>query len=127
MQQSSVYSWCKMQQRDFQPTLDVGNTSLRSYFLLHQLPICFRIHFKILLIAFKSLHGLSLHFSSFNPLFCTETPQIREPKAAESPGLKQRGLFLNVFTVLAPTLWNKDPSQYFKKLLKTHLFTLAFV
>ena len=46
---------------------------------LHWLPVVFRIKFKILLFAFKSLHGLTPQFMS--ELLCIQAP-VRELRTA---------------------------------------------
>lgn len=103
---------------------------------LHWLPVCFRIEFKIVLIVFKILNGLS-------PSYLSELLHVHTPiKALRSsnqmlldvPGsrLKTRGD--RAFSVAAPNLWNSLPIHVrtartiatFKSLLKTHYYSLAF-
>ena len=104
---------------------------------LHWLPVKFRIDFKILLIAFKSINGLA-------PPYLTELVQRHNPARAlrsadlslltptTTAQLKTRGD--RAFALAAPRLWNELPLlvrsaqsiQVFKSLLKTHFFNLAF-
>ena len=103
---------------------------------LHWLPIRFRIDFKILLLVFKSLHGLA-------PLYLGELLQLRTATRSlrsanqlilEVPRsrLKTRGD--RAFSVAGPRLWNSLPAHVrlsesvdtFKSRLKTHFYSLAF-
>ena len=88
----------------------------------HWLPVVFRIKFKILLFAFKSLHGLAPQ--NMSELLCIHAP-VRELRSARQVlldvGLPRGGLKTKgdgAFAVAAPNLWNS--------LLKTHFFALAF-
>lgn len=106
---------------------------------LHWLPIHARIEFKILLMTFKVLHGLS-------PPYLADLIVVK-PKSAYGLRSNNNGLLLlqpsfkvlptlggRAFTVAAPTLWNNLPSnirnldsiETFKKHLKTHLFKKSF-
>ena len=105
-------------------------------FSLHWLPIHFRIHFKILLLTFKALHGQAPAYISEllkryllgRPLRSTEPHLLVVPHSR----LKTKGDC--AFSVMAPTLWNSLPLcirsaetvDSFKKQLKTYLFGLAF-
>ncbi len=103
---------------------------------LHWLPVRFRIDFKILTFAFKSLHGLA-------PSYLAELLVAHEPvRALRSADqsllvvprarLKLRGD--RAFSVVAPKLWNELPLHIrlspslpvFKSRLKTHFYSLAF-
>uniref|UniRef100_A0A8C6KQ30 Reverse transcriptase domain-containing protein n=1 Tax=Nothobranchius furzeri TaxID=105023 RepID=A0A8C6KQ30_NOTFU len=103
---------------------------------LHWLPISFRIHFKILLFAFKGLHGLAPSYLS--DLIQPYTPS-RSLRSADQlllivPRTERKFRGDRAFAVAAPKLWNELPLEIrqasslsaFKALLKTHLFTLAF-
>ena len=105
---------------------------------LHWLPIKQRIDFKILLMAFKSLHGLA-------PPYLCELVRRHVPSRSLRSAAKN---FLHKpdraprlvtfggrsFQWAAPTLWNKLPDslraeddfEKFKRLLKTHLFKTAY-
>ena len=103
---------------------------------LHWLPVRYRIDFKILLFVFKALNGLA-------PQYLAELLHVRTPtRALRSSSelllvvprsrLKTKGD--RAFAVAAPKLWNCLPLhirsaqtlETFKRLLKTHLFELAF-
>ena len=103
---------------------------------LHWLPVEYRIKFKILLLTFKALHGLS-------PTYLQDLISIRKPPrnlrssssmllSSKSYNLKSYGL--RSFSVAAPLLWNSLPPSLrdlhdisaFKSNLKTHLFKSAF-
>ena len=97
---------------------------------LHWLPVRYRINFKILLITFKVIHGLAPKYLS-ELLTCKTTSEI----LLQQPRIKTlRTLGDWSFTVAAPALWNNLPNvirsatsiNSFKKLLKTHLFKIAF-
>ena len=103
---------------------------------LHWLPVAHRIKFKLLLLTFKALNGLT-------PIYIQELITTYKPPrtlrssshlvlATKSYNLKSYGL--RSFSVSAPLLWNSLPSSIrdasditlFKTLLKTYLFKLAF-
>ena len=103
---------------------------------LHWLPIESRIKYKILLLTFKSLHGLS-------PAYIQELISVYKPNrnlrsssqvllTAQPYNLKSYGR--RSFSVAAPELWNSLPISLrnilslasFKNELKTHLFKLAY-
>ena len=103
---------------------------------LHWLPIKFRIDFKVLLFAFKSLNGLA-------PLYLSElVKEYIPPRPLRSADLSllttltinKRTRGGRAFAAAAPMLWNNLPLpirsaqtiETFKSLLKTHLFSLAF-
>ena len=103
---------------------------------LHWLPIQFRIHFKILLYAFKSLNGFAPPYLSellhpYIPAHSLRSDDQLLPSVSKSKR-KLRGDC--AFAVLAPKLWNdlplpvKQASSFsvFKSLLKTHLFSIVF-
>lgn len=77
-QQFAVYSWYKTLQRCFSETHQA--VPHRITLVSHS---C-RIQFRILLIAFKSLHAMALFYISglWTLCFCTPAPQIRESIAA---------------------------------------------
>ena len=109
-----------------------------SLFKLHWLPIKFRINFKILLIAYKAIHGLAPEYISD---IITVKPKsnyslrpnsqllLQKPKMKSLATLDDRS-----FAFAAPTLWNKLPEAIrhagsvssFKRRLKTYLFREAF-
>ena len=106
---------------------------------LHWLPVRSRIHYKILLITFKILHGLS-------PKYPSDLISIQQPSSynlgrnengrlLERPGAKtKKTMGDRAFHVTAPFLWNKLPRsareatnlESFKTLIKTLLFKESF-
>lgn len=102
---------------------------------LHWLPVCQRIDFKIMLLTYKSLHGLGpkyltdmlpLHKPS-RPLRSSETNLLIIPRVNTKHG--EAG-----FSYYATNSWNKLPEDLrlaptltaFKTRLKTFMFALAF-
>lgn len=104
---------------------------------LHWLPVHYRIRFKILLITYKSLHGLApLYISELlTPYVASRSLRSENQMLLAVPRSKLRTKGDRAFSVLAPLLWNKLPLgirsaesvHHFKKLLKTHMYRLAFV
>ena len=97
--------------------------------ILHWLPIRERIHYKILLLVYKSLNGMGpkylqdlLNYASFN-----HNIHLVEPRIHTAIGDR-------AFEKCAPKLWNSipvpikecDTLECFKSKLKTHLFEIAF-
>lgn len=103
---------------------------------LHWLPVRQRIMYKALCLTFKCVHGSA-------PAYLSDLVQIYIP----SRGLRSTGQMLLLqrrsttklygdrqFAVAAPKWWNELPAELrhcatyesFKKLLKTHLFRLAY-
>jgi hypothetical protein len=105
---------------------------------LHWLPFKFRCQYKLLLYAFKALHGLApsylgelIHFyKPARSLRSQSAALIKMPKNARTKIYGERR-----FDVAARTRWNSLPAslrneqslEAFKKGLKTHLFKIAFV
>ena len=106
---------------------------------LHWLPVSYRINFKILLLTFKVLHGLS-------PKYLQDLVSIRKVSSYQLRS-GNNGIFLDypsgkmlttfgdrAFSVAAPKLWNALPFHIrseqkltsFKCNIKTHLFKAAF-
>ena len=104
---------------------------------LHWLPIRQRICYKILLMVFKSLHG-------FAPSYITDMLQ-HKPKSGRSLRSDSQNLLLvprartvtygdRNFKNVAPMMWNRLPDDIrlcedidiFKRLMKTHLFKIAY-
>ena len=108
-------------------------------FSLHWLPVCFRIEFKLLILAFKAIHGLA-------PQYITDLINVKqqfgrmmlrsqsEPQLLPPRIITKKTLGDGSFMASAPKLWNRLPSNIravnapncFKTLLKTHLFRQAF-
>lgn len=103
---------------------------------LHWLPVSHRIHFKILILVFKSLNGLAPSYLS--ELLTKHNPSRKMRSTSQllldvpRSKLKTRGD--RAFSVAGPRLWNAlplhiraaDSVEHFKSFLKTHLFALAF-
>ena len=103
---------------------------------LYWLPIRYRIQFKILLLAYKCLHGLA-------PQYLTELIKLRCPPRTlrwsnrlvlEKPIINMVSYVQRAFSYAGPELWNTLPEHIknsksvndFKKKLKTYSFQLAF-
>ncbi len=103
---------------------------------LHWVLVTFRIQFKILLLAFKSLNGLAPSY--LLELLCAHVP-VRTLRSTDQflvdhPTSRLRTRGDRAFAVAAAYLWNALPFvirsaqslESFKSLLKTHLFALDF-
>eukprot|EP00918_Siedleckia_nematoides_P002698 GHVU01006146.1.p1 GENE.GHVU01006146.1~~GHVU01006146.1.p1 ORF type:complete len:172 (-),score=2.31 GHVU01006146.1:1033-1548(-) len=102
---------------------------------LHWLPVDRRIEFKMLVYAYKALHGCA-------PAYLSSTISIYRAVCALRSGammqlVEQRnskGVGLKAFSVAVPKHWNKLPMvlrdaaslNIFKKQLKTHLFAIHY-
>ena len=105
---------------------------------LHWLPVIHRINFKILLITFKALRGLApLYISDLLNFKRSSSYSLRSSKEQllSPPNCKTLvTLGDRAFVAAAPKLWNALPKDVrnaetvdsFKRLLKSHLFKLAF-
>lgn len=103
---------------------------------LHWLPVHFRIHFKILLIVYKSLHGLAPSYISENLTLYTTTRTLRSSDRGmlAVPRSQKTKVGDWAFSVEAPRLWNSLPEairkadsvEALKKHLKTPFYSLAF-
>lgn len=109
----------------------IGTKSLITFLkYLHWQPFCFRIHFKIIVLVFKSLNGdapfylyeLLHHYITAHSLRSGDQLLLTVP----STRCKLRGD--QAFGVMEPKLWNKLPlhiRQAFKSLLKTNFYSWA--
>ena len=103
---------------------------------LHWLPVETRIHFKILSLTYCALNGLA-------PQYIRDLLEVYEPARPLRSGQKQllvvpksklKTYGDRCFAHAAPKLWNELPFSLrtadtlgkFKKLLKTHLFSIAY-
>ena len=103
---------------------------------LHWLPIAIRVEYKIALLTFKCLHDQA-------PGYLKDLIKIYRPTRAlrsasqnllQVPRTKTRTLGTRAFTYAAPTVWNSLPQNiriqhsldYFKTLLKTYPFNIAY-
>ena len=102
---------------------------------LHWLPIAYRIKYKIALITFKTLNGQGPSYLRELLLETTSFRQTRSKHKLKIPRTKLKSAGDRSFSVAAPLIWNSLPSnitnttsipQFKKKLLKTHLFKLAY-
>lgn len=105
---------------------------------LHWLPIRYRIHFKILLLTFKCLHGLAPKYLS--DLLTVSKPSRYNLRNHMGTLLTPASVKFKVtlgdraFKSSAPKLWNSLPLSIrniqslnkFKAQIKTYLFKLAF-
>ena len=103
---------------------------------LHWLPVQSRIHYKILLLVFKSLNKLAPEYMSNLLQFYTPGRSLRSVNKEQLviPNSRLKTFGDNSFQVCAPRLWNQLPIhirtasslELFKKLLKTYLFNNHF-
>ena len=103
---------------------------------LHWLPVRSRIEFKLLILTWKSLHGIAPGYLSnllipYNPvrvLRSSDKHLLVIPRTSSALGDR-------AFSVSAPTLWNSlplnirssDSLQSFKNLLKTYLYNQVYL
>ena len=103
---------------------------------LHWLPVIYRIKFKILMLVFKSLHGLAPPYlqrliNTYNP---PRSLRSQSKLLLAAPEYRTSTYGLRMFTVAAYVLWNGLPQNLrdttnlseFKGQLKTHFFRLAY-
>ena len=120
--------------------MDIGKYShiTPALYELHWLPVLARIHFKILLLAFKAIHGLAPAYisnllvtkrkSSYN-IRSNSGILLEPPRGKMLATLGERA-----FQAAAPQLWNELPLQLrtigsveiFKNSIKTFLFKRFF-
>ena len=103
---------------------------------LHWLPVHFRIHFKIILFAFKALNGLAPPYLSelLQPYIPSRSLRSADQLLLAIPQTRLKCRGERAFAVAAPKLWNALPLHIrqapslslFKTLVKTYLFKLAF-
>ncbi|KAF7644945.1 hypothetical protein LDENG_00213220 [Lucifuga dentata] len=102
---------------------------------LHWLPIHFTINFKILLIVYKSLHGLAPISLNFLPFTEPQDPQIHPLWHVGCAPFIEKKAGNRAFSIAAPRLWNSLPEAIrqaesvdaFKRYLKTHFYSLFSV
>ena len=103
---------------------------------LHWLPVKQRIDFKILVITFKCLHQQAPDYLSNLLRVQTDRRPLRSGSATLlfQPKTQYITFADRAFSCYAPRLWNQLPNHIrnsnsitmFKKLLKSHLFELAY-
>ena len=105
---------------------------------LHFLPVEQRIEFKICLLVYKCLHGLAPEYLS--DMIQRRQQKTRKVRLDDDPTLLEKRhdtkylTTQKAFSVCGPKLWNKLPKslrevsslENFKKMLKSHLFTVAY-
>ena len=104
---------------------------------LHWPPIDLRIEFKILIITYKTLHGLAPAYIEDLPVSYIPGRYLRSAKKnlLAVPGFKLNSCGRRAFSVAAPLLWNNLPQHVrdaesldiFKRQLKTVLFKLIIL
>ena len=103
---------------------------------LHWLPVEYRIIYKILLLVYKAINGLSPSYISNLLSFCSSSYSLRScsNKLLQVPRSKLKSYGDRRFSIAGPKLWNSIPASLrktdslnsFKKHLKTYLFHQAF-
>ena len=120
--------------------MDIGKYShiTLALYELHWLPVLACIHLKILLLAFKAIHGLApAYISTLLVIKCKSSYNIRSNSGIllEPPrGKMLATLGERAFQAPAPHLWNKLPLQLwtigsvetFKNSMKTFLCRESF-
>ncbi len=103
---------------------------------LHCLQIKHCIHFKILLITYKTLNGLASqylsellsHYSPSRLLWSQNSGHLIKPRISKSSADGRSFSYLapKLWTNLPKAVWEADILCQFKSRLKTHLFNLAY-
>ena len=103
---------------------------------LHWLPISFRSDFKVLLLTYQALHGLSPSYLKDLIIPYNPSRSLRSSGAGllSLPKVKKKSAGQRAFAYRAPFLWNRLPPvireadlvELYKGMLKTHLYNLAF-
>ena len=103
---------------------------------LHWLPVSYRVMFKVLIFAFKALHGLGPKYLQelVTPHQTSRVLRSQNKRLAAVPAVRTVTYGHRTFGYAASTLWNNLPKAIrdaedlpnFKKLLKTHFFEQAY-
>ena len=105
---------------------------------LHWLPIKHRIDFKVLLLVFKSIHKQTPDYISSMLQIKISQRRLRSTSTSSPQFMEHRTQHSTFadrsFACYAPRLWNRLPDfikgvtsvETFKKLLKQHLFQIAY-
>ena len=103
---------------------------------LHWLRVEYRIIYKILLLVYKAITGLSPSYISNLLSFCSSSYSLRScsNKLLQVPRSKLKSYGDRRFSIAGPKLWNSIPASLrnadsldsFKKHLNTYLFHQAF-
>ena len=105
---------------------------------LHWLPVALRIDFKILVLVYKSLHGLAPTYLC--DLVCVKKKNTDMELRSDAwitlivPKRKNASFGKRAFSYIGPFLWNQLPIDckqstsldVFKRRVKTHLFKVAY-
>ena len=103
---------------------------------LHWLPMLYRSQFKILVLVYKIIHGMSPDY--LRPLITRYSPTRQLRSSGElllrRPACPRTKYGERAFCQLSPTLWNclpldirhSDSLPDFKRKLKTHFYTLHY-
>ena len=104
---------------------------------MHWLPVKKRIDFKVLLPAYKAINGDGPEYLSdlIVPYITPYNLRSQEENTMSVPKTKLVSCGDRAFSKVAPNMWNDLPLDIkfapnvdiFKKLLKTHLYKLAYV
>ena len=104
---------------------------------LHWLPVSYRIQYKILVLAYKAVHGTA-------PSYLCDLVNVYKPGRTlrsssdalllQQPHTRLKSGGDRAFSKAAPVLWNRLPSDVrgaetldiFKRILKTHLYRQAY-
>ena len=103
---------------------------------LHWLPVRSRIDYKILLLTYKAIHGLTPEYISdlIQVYIPARTLRSKDKNLLTTTSYKQINYGGRSFAYAAPKLWNSLPTDIklaptidcFKRKLKTHLFCKAY-
>ncbi|XP_061132389.1 uncharacterized protein LOC133152633 [Syngnathus typhle] len=103
---------------------------------LHWLPVHLRCDFKVLLLTYKSLHGLAPSYLVDLVVPYVPLRNLRSQNATllATPRAKKMSAGSKAFSIWAPELWNALPMdirtatsvETFKTRLKTHFYDMAF-
>ena len=103
---------------------------------LHWLPVRVRADFKVLLLTYKSIHGLAPTYLAemIQPYIPTRNLRSQDAGLLIVPRISKQTVGGRAFSHRAPLLWNDLPIkvrnansvQTFKCLLKTHLYSTVY-
>ena len=104
---------------------------------LHWLPVSQRIMYKLLITTYRCIHGLAPSYLSLHIVSYVPTRSLRSQNLGRivvSPPARLVHFGDRAFCQVAPKLWNDLDSSLrlapslttFKRLLKSHLFDIAF-
>ena len=139
---NQLYKLQRVQNAAARLTCNVGRFEhiTPSLYMLHWLPVNYRIQFKILLFVYKALNGVAPPYISelveLKPASRYNLRNSDDTLLLNSPSFKSRiTLGDRSFKYAGPKLWNELPRDIryantvhsFKRLLKTHLFRKAFL